>query len=55
MFGGLDLYYTDPAQPFTTAGEKLDLDNDARGVRYLHAVVLCERDREINSRPDLSR
>ena len=29
MFPGLDLYYTDPAQPFTTAGEELDdLDND---------------------------
>ena len=24
MCPGLDLYYTDPAQPLTTAGEKLD-------------------------------
>ena len=29
MFPGLDLYYTDPAQPFTTAGEEPeDLDRD---------------------------
>ena len=29
MFPGLDLYYTDPAQPLTTAGEELDgLDHD---------------------------
>ena len=24
MFGGLDLYYTDPAQTFTTTVEELD-------------------------------
>ena len=29
MFPGLDLYYADPAQPLTRAGEELDyLDND---------------------------
>ena len=29
MFLGLDLYYADPRQPFTTAGEELDdLDRD---------------------------
>ena len=29
QFAGLDLYYADPAQPLTTAGEELDdLDND---------------------------
>ena len=28
-FPGLDLYYADPAQPLTTAGEELDyLDHD---------------------------
>ena len=29
MLPGLDLYYTDPAQPLTAAGEELDdLDNE---------------------------
>ena len=29
MFPGLDLYYADPAQPLTAAGEELDdLDHD---------------------------
>ena len=29
MFPGLDLHYTDPAQPLATAGEELDyLDRD---------------------------
>ena len=40
MFPGLDLYYADPAQPLTTAGEELDdLDHDlsdlsVRRVKY---------------------
>ena len=39
MFPGLDLYYTDPAQPLTTAGEELlddisveDLNHDLSEV-----------------------
>ena len=33
MFPGEDLYYTDPAQPLTTACEELDdLDRDLSGV-----------------------
>ena len=33
MFPGFDLYYADPAQPLTTAGEELhDLDNDLSSV-----------------------
>ena len=33
MFCGLDLYYADPAQPLTTAGEELDnLCHDLSGL-----------------------
>ena len=33
VFPAFDLYYADPAQPLTTAGEKLhDLDNDLSSV-----------------------
>ena len=41
MFLGLDLYYADPAQPLTTAGEKLDgLDHDLSdlSVRGMTAI-----------------
>ena len=36
MFSGLDVYYADPAQPLTTAGEELDyLDDDLSKVSHL--------------------
>ena len=46
MFPGLDMYYTDPVQPLTMAGnERDDLDHlshlsglSVRGVHYLEVV-----------------
>ena len=49
-FPALDVYYADPAQPLTTAGEELDhldhdLDHDlsdlsVRGMNYLRAAIV---------------
>ena len=41
-FSGLDLYYTDPQQPLTTAGEELDgLDHDLSDLS-VRCVEFCE-------------
>ena len=38
IFPGLELYYTDPAQPLKTTGEELDdLDHDP--VSYTHLTL----------------
>ena len=52
MFPGLDLYYADPAQPLTTAGEELDyLDHDlshlsVRRMKSGHKQSATRRRRE---------
>ena len=41
IFPGLDLHYTDPGQPLTTAGEKLDhLDHDQPEDDLDHVICL---------------
>ena len=40
MFPGLDMYYVDPGQHLTTAGEELDdLDRDLSDLSEVYLVV----------------
>ena len=42
MFPGLVLYYTDPAQPLTTAREELDdLDHDLSDLSFRGCQILA--------------
>ena len=46
MFPGLGLYYADPAQPLSTAGEELDdlYDLDHDPVSYTHLTLPTNRE-----------
>ena len=55
MFPGLDLYYADPAQPLTTAGEELDeLDHDlsVRGEFYAVSPKNLTPRKQTKEQPD---